>query len=104
MQQFWNYVNANPRGNAGRVNGEIAFVLPKDYGWGMRRNEYITQDRIWGLWAEDEKAPLILDNANKLLGEYGLKLDIIYEDTRLDNKGSYSKVYFWNTTLGWKEK
>jgi hypothetical protein len=99
MEQFWSYVNANPRGNGGRVNGEVALVLPKDYGWGMRRNEYITQDNIWGLWPEDEKAPLILETANKLLSEYGLKLDIIYADASFDYEGKYSKVYFWNATI-----
>jgi hypothetical protein len=98
MEQFWGYVNANPRENGGRVNGEVALVLPKDYGWGMRRNEHITQDNIWGLWAEDGKTPLILDNANKLLSEYGLKLDIVYEDISFDYEGRYSKVYSWNAT------
>ena len=99
MRQFWNYVKANPRENYGRMSGEVALVLPKDYGWGMRRNEYITQDRIWGLWPEDEKATLILDNANKLLSGYGLSLDIIYDDSRFDYKGDYAKVYFWNSTI-----
>jgi hypothetical protein len=32
----------------------VALVLPKDYGWEMRRNEYISQDNILGLWPEDE--------------------------------------------------
>jgi len=98
MEQFWSYFNANPRGNSGIVNGEVALVLPKDYGWGMRRNEYITQDSIWGLWPEDEKASLILENANILLSEYGLKLDIIYEDAKFDYNANYSKVYLWNNT------
>jgi hypothetical protein len=98
MAQFWSYVNSNPRGNGGRVNVEVFLVLPKNYGWGMRRNDYITLDRIWGLWPEDEKAHLILGNANKLLWRYGLNLDIIYEDERFD-KGKYTKVYYWNATL-----
>lgn len=99
MQQFWSYANANPRENGGRVNGEVAFVLPKDYGWGMRRNEFITQDNIWGLWPEDEKASVILENTGKLLNKYGLNLDVIYEDERFDYKQRYSEVYFWNTTI-----
>ncbi len=98
MEKFWSYVKANQRGNGGRVNSEVALVLPQDYGWGMRRNEHITQDNIWGLWTEDEKTPLILDNANKLLSRYGLKLDIIYEDARFNYRGNHSQIYFWNTT------
>ena len=99
MEQFWNYVNANPRGNGGKMSGEVALVLPQDYGWGMRRNEYITQDRIWGLWPEDEKAPLILNNTATLLSKYGLNLDVIYEDERFDYEGRYSEIYFWNATI-----
>ena len=99
MEQFWNYANDNPRENGGKLSGEVALVLPKDYGWGMRRNEYITQDNIWGLWSEDEKAPLILENTGKLLSKYGLNVDIVYEDERFDYRERYSEVYFWNATI-----
>ncbi len=99
MEQFWSYANANPRENGGKVNAEVALVLPKDYGWGMRRNEFLTQDKIWGLWPEDEKAPLILENTRKMLGKYGLNLDVIYEDERFDFNQRYSEVYFWNSTI-----
>ena len=99
MEHFWNYASANPRGNGGRASGEVALVLPRDYGWGMRRNEYITQDRIWGLWPEDEKVPLILENTGKLLSKYGLNLDVIYENEGFDHRGKYSEVYFWNATI-----
>ena len=65
----------------------------------MRRTQYITLDRIWGVFPEDEKSPLILNNTAKLLGKYGLKLDIIYEDQQFDYKDKYDKVYFWNSTI-----
>jgi hypothetical protein len=94
MERFWNYVNTNPRGTSESVRAEAALVLPKYYGWGMRRNEYIVQDRIWGLWYEDEMAPLILDNTNKLLKLHGLSLDIIYDDARFDYEGNYSRFIF----------
>lgn len=99
MEQFWNHVNTTPRDAGRKVNGEVALVLPKDYGWGMRRTAYITQDKIWGLWPEDEKAPFILSNMNKLLNKYGLNLDIIYNDERFDSKSKYSKVYSWNSII-----
>ena len=99
MQNFWSYIHTYPRGIYGTVNAEVAYVLPKDYGWGMRRNQYITQDKIWGLWVEDDKAPLILDNTNKLLSKYNLALDIIYDDARFKPAEKYSKVYYWNSTI-----
>jgi len=98
MEYFWNYVTANPRSIHSRIGGQIALVLPKDYGWAMRRTESITVDKIWGIWPEDDKSPQILDNTNKLLSKHGINLDIIYEDPNSDY-GKYSKVYFWNITL-----
>lgn len=96
LEQFWSYVNANPRGNGG---AEAALVLPEDYGWGMRRNKYIGVDNIWGLWQEDEKSSIILENANVLLSKYGLGLDIIYSDETVSFEGKYNKVFQWNYTL-----
>jgi hypothetical protein len=99
IQHFWNYVKSNPRDADDIERGEVALVLPKDYGWGMRRTQYITLDRIWGVFPEDGKAPLILNNTARLLGKYGLKLDIVYEDQQFDYKDKYDKVYFWNSTI-----
>ena len=50
MQEFWNYIHNNPDQHGATI-GKVAFVLPKDYGWGMRHSE----DNIWGLWPTDEK-------------------------------------------------
>jgi hypothetical protein len=95
MERFWTYMHTYPRDIFGRVNGQVAFVLPKDYGWGMRRPD----DNIWGLWPADEKAPLIWENMNKLISQYGLKLDIIYNDPMFNYKEKYSKVFLWNATI-----
>ena len=73
----------------------MAFVLPKDYGWGMRRLD----DDIWGLWPADKKVPLIWENVNKLIAKYGLKLDIIHDDTKFNYKEKYSQAYLWNATI-----
>jgi hypothetical protein len=94
MQEFWSYVNANPDEH-GATRGQVAFVLPKDYGWGMRS----ATDNIWGLWPADEKAPAIWENMNKLIQKYGLELDIVYDDARFNVRSKYSKVYFWNATI-----
>jgi hypothetical protein len=36
MKYFLNYINQFPRNKYGIAKGEVGFVLPKDYGWGMR--------------------------------------------------------------------
>jgi hypothetical protein len=95
MQQFWEYVHTSPRGNHANGYGKVAFVLPKDYGGGMRSVE----DTIWGLWSADEKAPLIWENMNKLLSQYGSELDIVYDDARFNFENRYSTVYLWNSTI-----
>ena len=94
MQNFWRYTRDNPDQHGVTV-GQVAFVLPKDYGWGMRTPE----DNLWGLWFADEKAPLIWENMNKLIAKWGLELDIIYDDANFNYKEKYSKVHFWNTTI-----
>ena len=94
MQDFWRYIHDYP-GRHGQIRGQVAFVLPKDYGWGMRSVE----DNLWGLWPADEKASLIWENLNKLLAKHGLKLDIIYDDANFSYEEKYSQVYFWNATI-----
>ncbi len=94
MKKFWNLIHS-PRKLFWKVKAEAAFVLPKDYGWGMRNPE----DKIWGLWPPDSKAPKIWSNMNKLIEKYGLKLDIIYDDPKFNFEGKYAKIYFWNSTL-----
>ncbi|MEM3378042.1 MAG: hypothetical protein QXV09_03370 [Candidatus Bathyarchaeia archaeon] len=99
MKRFWQYIHAYPRELYGQVNAKAALVLPKDYGWGTRRSENIIEDRIWGFWPEDEKTPIIGENMKKLLDKYGLKLDIIYDDSRFNYREKYSAIYFWNATI-----
>ncbi len=94
MRDFWTYINARPRNIFGRVEAQAVFVLPKDYGWGMRK----PLDNIWGLWPADEKAPLIWESMNKLIAKYGLSLDMVYDDN-LNLSNRYSEVYFWNSSI-----
>ena len=93
LKQFWQYAQTHPRtGNPG--NGRVAFVLPKDYGYGFRGEA----DKIWGLWETDGSSAKIWNDANALVGLYGSKLDIIYEDTLQLNVTAYSRLIFWNGT------
>ena len=91
MKQFWDYSASNPRGTE---TAEVAYILPKDYGWGMRHPD----DKIWGIWDADEKSSIIWENLNKLETKYGLKLDIIYNDPRYNSK-EYYQVYLWDATI-----
>jgi hypothetical protein len=99
MKLFWDYVQAFPRETDGKVDGEVALVLPKDYGWGARRSGYVKEDRIWGFWPEDEKILIIGENMKKLMSRYGLRLDIIFDDPQFNYKEKYSEIYFWNSTI-----
>jgi len=94
MKQFWDYTKANPRSQD--YTATIAYVLPRDYGYGMRS----PSDKIWGLWDADELSAKIWNDTNDLLATYGNNLDIIYE-TRIDNEPitlPYNRLIFWNGT------
>jgi hypothetical protein len=95
MQQFWNYANATPR-DLPKTQAQVAFVLPQDYGWGMRN----ANDLIWGIWPADNTSATIWQNMNFLLDKYGLKLDIVYEENSTVNFSNYyMKLYFWSQTV-----
>ena len=97
METFWNMTRLSEQDSIEKVEADVAFVLPKDYGWGMRH----LNDTICGVWStdEDELAPLIWDNMNKLIAKYGPSLDIIYNDTRFDFEKKYSEIYYWNSQI-----
>ncbi len=95
MEQFWGQTRNSPRSTVNGSHERVAFVLPKDYGWGMRRQE----DKIWGLWPADEKAPIIWENVNRLIEKYGTKLDIIYDDPQFNIASKYKETYYWNSTI-----
>jgi hypothetical protein len=93
MKDFWNQIHSGQQSTFGTIKAEAALVLPKNYGWGMRT----PTDTIWGLWNSDIQSPLIWTNMDQLLNTYGLRLDIIYNDTVFNFKDKYSKIYYWNT-------
>lgn len=99
MQQFWAYVQKNPRTNNVENNERVAFVLPKDYGWGARRTESFIEDRIWGFWPEDQTTFIIGKNMRTLLNLYGLRLDIVYDDPKFNYREMYDQLYYWNCTI-----
>jgi hypothetical protein len=92
LQKLWEYIH-NP--TIKRVtNVEAVLVLPQNYGWGMRH----INDRIW-LWSADEYSLQIWDISQKLVSQYGINLDIVYDDPQFPITGKYKQVYYWNQTL-----
>jgi hypothetical protein len=73
---------------------EAVLVLPRNYGWGMRR----PNDIIWGYWQPDDKSPIIWNNFCKLILRYGIRLDIAYDDPAFPVTGKYAHIYYWNQT------
>jgi hypothetical protein len=95
LSRFWNDVMTKPNQKTRDFNqAEAALVLPKNYGWGMRN----PADSIWGFWGPDEKSPQIWEISRKLLDQYGLSLDIVYDDPAFPAAGKYSQIYYWNQT------
>ena len=93
LQQFWQYVKNNPR-KSNPVSARTAYVLPNGYGYGFRG----PHDRIWGPWGPDALFYNMSISANSLLGEYGTKLDIIYDDgLQSGNNYGYSQLIYWDS-------
>jgi hypothetical protein len=96
LERFWKDVMTIPK----RIipdfsEAEAALVLPRNYGWGMRNPE----DRIWGFWGPDEKSPQIWEVSRNLISQYGLHLDIVYDDPSFPVTGKYPRIYYWNQTI-----
>lgn len=93
LERFWQYVQENPREEENNED-RVAFVLPKDFGYGFRGPE----DKIWGLWEADSTCLEISYHLGEFLGQYGNSLDVIYDDMLTMNE-PYSKYIFWNGTI-----
>lgn len=95
MEKFWNEVITNASTVCGSTTTEAALVLPENYGWGMRRPD----DIIWGMFEADEKSEQIWNISRQLLEQYGIALDIIYEDPEFPDTIIYPKIVYWNQTV-----
>jgi hypothetical protein len=83
MKRFWSYIQDNPQRylTDDLTSTRVAYVLPKDYGWGFRGSE----DKVWGFWL-DELSTKIWTDVNYLLHTHHLRLDIIYDNPKYHNK------------------
>jgi hypothetical protein len=94
LKQFWQYAIDNPRQNT-QPNDRVAYVLPKDYGYGFRG----PNDTIWGFWEADNLTSKICSDLYNLLTQYDKRLDIIYDDgLEVNGTSGYSRLIFWNGT------
>jgi len=92
LERFWNDVVQNPEIKHGSIKADTVLVLPQNYGWGMRYAE----DNIWGTWPANETTQQIWNQLQSKLDEFGLKLDIVYEDPDYPAAGRYSDIYYWD--------
>ena len=97
LEKFSNGVMATSkiRITSGESKADAVLVLPQNYAWSMRR----PNDRIWGYWGPDEKSTQIWNITTKLLQQYRLGLDIVYDDPAFPVTGKYSHIYYWNSTV-----
>lgn len=95
IKNFKRYVTENPQNYSSNIQ-KLAYVLPDNYGWGLRSVE----DKIWGVWPVDNKSEVIWNNLNTLINLYGDNFDVIYDSpwTRLFGRDHYDTLIWWNST------
>jgi hypothetical protein len=92
MKTFWQYMQNHPQ-EYNSIKVDIAIVMPKNYGSGFRN----AQDDVW-IWGPDNMSAPIYNLSQKLIGKYGLGLDIVYDDEAFPLQGNYTRVIWWNST------
>jgi len=90
LERFWKEeVQSSTVVNGGK-KGEVALILPRSYGWGMR----FPEDNIWGLWDADEKSEQIWGLCSVLIEDYGANLDIVYDDPAYPFEAKYAQIFY----------
>jgi hypothetical protein len=93
IKKFKTYVANNPQPETSNKE-KIAYVLPSNYGWGMRN----PTDKIWGVWEADEKSPIIWNDLTSFIEQYGYDFDIVVASPWLWAFGyqHYKTLIYWN--------
>jgi len=90
IEDFWQYAQDHPR-NSYQIEKRVAYVLPKDYGYGFRG----PADKIWGLWETTDLSLEMSHHLGNYIEEYGINLDVIY-GSEITTNDIYRKYIFWN--------
>jgi hypothetical protein len=95
MKNFWSYVQSHPQ-EYNTERSDVAYVVPSDYGFGFRNAE----DHVW-VWNADSLSSKVWEDTQKLLSQYGTRLDIVYDDAETFGgvQNRYSELFFWNATI-----
>lgn len=88
IKDFWQYVKENPR-TLSDSQDRVGFVLPEAYGYGFRGPD----DSIWGLWPADAYSTNLSIAVGEKLLEYGERLDIVYNQTKLSSV-KYGQLFY----------
>jgi hypothetical protein len=94
LQRFWTEEVNNAGVIRGQTKADTAFVLPKDFGSGLRNQ----QDIVWGLWSPSPENQTIWPKIQDAISTYGQKLDIVYDDPAYQVAGRYQQIIYWNQT------
>ena len=96
LHRFWETMKSDSD-SFGNNQAEVAYVVPKDYGFGFR----YANDRIWGLFPSDSLSEKIYNDVQTLTSRYGAKFDILYDEpeTIAPLLPRYNLVFYWNQTL-----
>ncbi len=96
LRNFWNYTTSNLPEYSSSIGGRVAYVLPKDYGYGFRG----PNDTFWGFWESNSSSVQLNTTIGNLMNQYGPNLDIIYNDgINLKTSPAYNEFIFWNGTV-----
>jgi hypothetical protein len=94
LEYFWTEVVQNTQVIHGGIEVQAVLVLPNDCGWGIRS----LNDTIWGIWNANSTSEQIWVQIQEKIKDYGLRIDIVYEDPNYPVEGRFQNVYYWNQT------
>lgn len=101
LERFWIEVVQNSQVTHGDIKVEAVLVLPQNYGWGMHnRGSYDwgkTSDCLWGIWDTNSTTQQIRNQMQTRLNQYGLKLDIVFDDPAYPIENRYNNIYYWDS-------
>lgn len=96
IEQFKDYVIDNPQNKSSNVQ-RIDYVLPENYGWGLRN----PNDKMWGVWEADEISQEIWHDLDGFIEKYGYDFDVLIDShyTEFFAYQHYVTLYSWDGNI-----